>query len=152
MSDFIKKYIVQMGLVGFCVLVFVSSEELAESSRAFPRTMAVTLIVLVALLILTNYVKQKKSGIEAANPVGNLNARTTIILISFIVLNILFVWLLPIVGFEIIGFIFILCGMIMLGGKSAARFWWIAIALPIVLGFVFRTLLDLRLPMFPFIS
>jgi hypothetical protein len=74
------------------------------------------------------------------------------ILAGFIVFNILFVWLLPIIGFEIVGFLFILGGMVMLGGKLVKRYWWVAVLLPITLGVVFRTLLDLRLPLPPFMS
>ncbi len=154
--DFVKKYIVQVGLIGISVLVYMSSEELSESSRAFPRTMAISLLVLVVLLMISNYLKLKKDpaakDAKSNNPGSSLSAKTMTILVGFIIFNVLFVWLLPIIGFEIAGFLFILGGMIMLGGSAAKRFWWVALVLPVVLGVVFRTLLDLRLPLFPFLS
>ena len=106
--DFVKKYIVQVGLIGISVLVYMSSEELSDSARAFPRTMAVSLLVLVVLLMISNYMKQKKiTGTDSAksdNPGSSLNVKTMTILVGFIVFNVLFVWLLPIIGFEIAGF------------------------------------------------
>lgn len=154
--DFVKKYIVQAGLIGISILVYMSSEELSDSARAFPRTMAISLLVLVVLLMISNYMKEKKNtgtgNAQDANPGSSLNAKTMTILVGFIIFNVLFVWLLPIIGFEIAGFLFILGGMIMLGGSAAKRFWWVALVLPVVLGVVFRTLLDLRLPLFPFLS
>ena len=154
--DFVKKYIVQVGLIGISVLIYMGSEELSDSARAFPRTMAISLLVLVVLLMISNYIKQKKdtsaTGANNENPGSSLNAKTMTILVGFIVFNVLFVWLLPKIGFEIAGFLFILGGMFMLGGTAAKRFWWVALVLPVALGVVFRTLLDLRLPLFPFLS
>ncbi len=154
--DFVKKYIVQVALIGISVLVYMSSEELSESSRAFPRTMAISLLVLVVLLMISNYLKKQKDpsgkGAQNDNPGSSLNVKTMTILVGFIIFNVLFVWLLPIIGFEIAGFLFILGGMLMLGGAAAKRYWWVALVLPVVLGVVFRSLLDLRLPLFPFLS
>ncbi|MEJ2471536.1 MAG: tripartite tricarboxylate transporter TctB family protein [Desulfuromonadales bacterium] len=154
--SFIKKYIVQAGLIGLCLLVYLNSAELSDSARAFPRAMAISLFVLVILLMLSNVLKQKKGSSAVStkeeNPGNSLNYKTMSILAGFIVFNILFVWLLPIIGFEIVGFLFILGGMVMLGGKLVKRYWWVAVLLPITLGVVFRTLLDLRLPLPPFMS
>ncbi|MBN1956730.1 MAG: tripartite tricarboxylate transporter TctB family protein [Desulfuromonadales bacterium] len=151
--DAIKKYVVQAGLVGISLLVYLSSAELSASARAFPRAMALGLLVLVVLLIVTNAIKQAKGDSEKVeNPGSSLNVKTMSILVGFIVFNVLFVWLMPKIGFEVAGFLFIFGGMIMLGGKAAARYWWVALGLPILLGVVFRTLLDLRLPLPPFMS
>jgi hypothetical protein len=118
--------------------------------------MAISLFVLVILLMLSNILKQKKessgSVSKVQNPGSTLNYKLMSILAGFIVFNVLFVWSLPVIGFEPAGFLFILGGMIMLGGKQAKRYWWVALVLPVVLGVVFRTLLDLRLPLPPFMS
>lgn len=154
--DLIKKYIVQAGLIGLGILVYVSSAELSESARAFPRATVITLFILVILLMLSNLLKQRKGSSGATskddNPGSSLNYKTLSILAGFIIFNVLFVWLLPVIGFEIAGSLFIFGGMIMLGGKQAKRYWWVALCLPILLGVVFRTLLDLRLPLPPFMS
>lgn len=153
MMDAVKKYVVQAGLLGICLLVYLSSAELSEQARAFPRAMAAGLFVLVVLLIVTNAIKQKKGGpAKLENPGNSLNVKTMSILVGFIIFNVLFVWLMPKIGFEVAGFLFIFGGMLMLGGKAAARYWWVALLLPVVLGVVFRTLLDLRLPLPPFMS
>ena len=152
---YLKKYIVQVGLICISLMVYLNSAELSESARAFPRTMAISLFVLVVLLMVSSLIKEKKADADSVtndNPGTNLNAKTMSILGGFIVVNVLFVWLLPIIGFEIAGFLFILGGMIMLGGKLAKRYWWVALLLPVLLGVVFRSLLDLRLPLFPFLS
>ncbi len=153
---YIKKYIVQVGLVGISLLVYLNSTELSDSARAFPRAMAGSLLVLVICLMASTIMKEKKEGSGTAakndNPGSSLNVKTMTILGGFIVFNVLFVWLLPIIGFEITGFLYILGGIIMLGGAAAKRFWWVAVVLPVLLGVVFRTLLDLRLPLFPFLS
>jgi hypothetical protein len=153
---FIKKYIVQVGLIALSFLVYLESAELSSNARAFPRAMAIALFVLVILLMLSNGLKQRKNSPDADskdnNPGNSLNYKTMSILAGFIIFNVLFVWLLPIIGFEIASFLFILGGMIMLGGKLAKRYWWVALLLPILLGIVFRTLLDLRLPLPPFMS
>jgi hypothetical protein len=153
---YIKKYIVQAGLIGISLLAYINTNALPDGAKAFPQTLAIVLLVLVVLLSISTLLKQKKAEAgpfgKDVNPGISLTPKTMSILVGFIVFNALFVWLLPIIGFEIAGFLFILGGMIMLGGKAAVRYWWVSLFLPILLGVVFRFLLDLRLPLFPFMS
>jgi hypothetical protein len=91
-------------------------------------------------------------SLETDDSSRQLARRSAIHMGAFFLLVIAFLVLFPVVGFEVAAFLLMLGGMILLGGRQALRLWIVAIAVPLVLVFIFRLGLGVRLPTLPFLE
>jgi hypothetical protein len=85
-------------------------------------------------------------------PAGSSRLPVLVRLAAFVGLSVGFVLAMPVTGFEIAGAVYLIFGMLLLMRRDALRFWWIALVMPPLLGGLFRGLLNLRLPLPPFMT
>lgn len=136
--------------------IFLLTDRMPVAARTFPRMMAAALIGFCVLALLNNLVRgfaidpDDAEGSDAAT----VKPFWTVLpqLAAFVLSAVGFILLMPVAGFEGAGAFLMLAGMFILDARQALRFWWLALILPPVLGFIFRNGLYLRLPLPPFFS
>jgi hypothetical protein len=165
LGERLLSFILVIALLVLCGLVFLWTTEMTPGAELFPRIMAATLGGFGAVELLRSRFSSR--GREAAGAAGpesgavshetngssrQLARRSAMHMGAFFLLVIAFLALFPVAGFEIAAFLLMLGGMVLLGGLQALRLWIVAIAVPLVLVFIFRLGLGVRLPTLPFLE
>ena len=136
--------------------IFLMSDRMSVAARTFPRMMAAALIGFCVLALLNNLVRGFVVDPDDAESGETAPAKSFLAVLpqltAFVLSAVGFIFLMPVAGFEGAGAFLMIAGMLILDARQALRYWWLALVLPPVLGFIFRHGLYLRLPLPPFLS
>ncbi len=148
----VKDFISGLGFLIFSFVVFFLSNRIPDEAALFPKILSWTMGVISIAFLVQVYMKWNK--IFAAQDTDVKNNATSIkkLLVSeaysmvLPALAILFVFALPVIGFEITAFIFLLAGIFLLGERRLLPLISIPFGTTLILTLVFRNGLGLRLP------
>lgn len=141
-----------VALLAGAAWVIVDASAMPEAAAGFPIAMAIAVALfsvgaLVQVAAGSGSAPGSSATPEDAGASGPSSASIVLRGLAFVVLAVGFVFLLDRIGFEPAAAILIAASMCVLDLREARRFWWIAVVLPPVLGLLFRTGLQLRLPL-----
>lgn len=147
--------------IAFLLLGLITLQHLRsmpDAAALFPRVIAfgcigfsIVLLVQVALRSMQASSRKKgagevKAAAGASEPGAGTGFRAFWITTVFLILSITFVWLLPVVGFELGSVAYVAAGMLLLGGRRALRYMYVPVVVSAALVLVFRVLLKVNLP------
>lgn len=145
----IREAAVLLSVVALGAAVIAAAGEMPAGARTFPLMTAYAMTGLAVAALAQTLLA---SGTLGPTPVGSSRLPVMIRLAAFVLLSAGFVLAMPFVGFELAGMAYLMLGMLLLMYRDALRLWWLALLLPPLLGGLFRGLLNLRLPLPPFMA
>lgn len=139
----------------FCTFFYFENKKLNADAGLFPGMIIWALVLCSIILIGTSVYKKKlsrkKGGITENKKQTKSLCRREILkyeffTIIFFILVITFIILLPIIGFELAAFIFMLTGMWWIDKEQLKRNYYIPVLIPAILTLIFRVIFNLSLP------
>lgn len=139
----------------FCIFLYFKNIKLSADSRLFPGiiiwALALCSISLIVKALYNRYLNKKKSRIGHNNkkrkPIFTREMlKYEFLPIVFYLLVIIFIILLPLIGFEFAAFIFMVTGMWLINKEQLKRSYYLTVLIPAILVFLFRVMLNISLP------
>lgn len=153
-----RDIIFNFAFCGLAFFILYQTSAIRPESALFPKMLSYFLLALSFSLILlkffssiSNLIKNKKTGVEEGRIRGKIKDQKYIYEIYpfFIILFcILFLLGCERIGFDLSAFGIILATMLLINRKEAFRKFYFAIIIPLVLILIFKTGLNLRIPLF----
>lgn len=138
----------------FCVFFYFENAKLPAEAAFFPSmviwSLALCSFSLIWIALFRKY-RRRKEEIKQSNKQRKLFFTWGKLISEFIpvicfLLVVIFIILLPLIGFEYSAFIFLLTGMWLINKNQLKRNIYIPILIPVILAFLFRIILKLSLP------
>lgn len=163
-DNFLVDVIAGVFFLIFCVFFLVKSAKLPAGAALFPDMVIWSLVLcslgLIGTAVRRRCLSRKKEEIKQNNkqrkPLFTREKfRYEFFPIAFFLIVIMFIILLPLIGFEYATFIFMLTGMWLINKNQLKRNFYIPFLIPIILTLLFRIILNVslpasNLPIFPF--
>lgn len=148
--------IASVSFLGFAIFVYALSVRLPAEAAEFPKLISTALGCLSIVLIISTLRKKRlfyrKHGLpdtkdgETEDKTGNNDWKVELASFSLPALSMIFVLIVPVIGFEFAAFLFMTASLLILGKRKALRYFYIPLLVPLILTLVFRTGLHIRLP------
>lgn len=149
---YIKDFISGIGFLIFSFVVYFMSNSIPDEAALFPKILSVTLGVISIAFLIQVYIKWNKissakdAGVKRNATITRKQLVSEVYSMVLPALAILFAIALPVVGFEITAFIFLLVGLFLLGERKPLPLISIPFGTTLILTLIFRNGLNIRLP------